>query len=37
MQNEVTQNNIYGNGKSGEKMADILANIELRYHKTIMY
>ncbi|MCK0109032.1 UDP-N-acetylglucosamine 2-epimerase [Flavobacteriaceae bacterium S0825] len=36
-QNEVTQNNIYGNGKSGEKMADILANIELRYHKTIMY
>jgi len=36
-QNEVNQNNIYGNGKSGEKMADILANIELRYHKTIMY
>jgi len=37
MQNEVTQNNIYGSGNSGEKMADILANIELRYHKTIMY
>ncbi|WP_338359648.1 UDP-N-acetylglucosamine 2-epimerase, partial [Yeosuana marina] len=35
--NEVTQSNIYGNGKSGEKMADILANIELRYHKTIAY
>jgi UDP-hydrolysing UDP-N-acetyl-D-glucosamine 2-epimerase len=37
MQNEVTQNNIYGSGNSGEKMADILANVELRYHKTIMY
>ena len=37
MQNEVTQNNIYGSGNSGEKMADILANIDLRYHKTIMY
>ena len=37
MKNEVTQNNIYGSGNSGEKMADILANIELRYHKSIMY
>ncbi|NNE32706.1 MAG: UDP-N-acetylglucosamine 2-epimerase (hydrolyzing) [Winogradskyella sp.] len=37
MQNKVTQNNIYGGGNSGEKMADILANIELKYHKTIMY
>lgn len=37
MQNEITQNNIYGSGNSGEKMADILANIELRFHKTIMY
>lgn len=28
---------IYGNGNSGKKIADILATIELRFHKTIMY
>lgn len=37
MQNKITQNNIYGSGNSGENMANILANIELRFHKTIMY
>ncbi len=37
MQNGVTRSNIYGSGNSGEKMAEILANIHLRYHKTIMY
>lgn len=28
---------IYGDGNSGKKIADILATIELRFHKTIMY
>ncbi|TXE05846.1 UDP-N-acetylglucosamine 2-epimerase (hydrolyzing) [Gelidibacter salicanalis] len=28
---------IYGNGNSGKKIADILATVELRFHKTIMY
>ncbi|QNJ96700.1 UDP-N-acetylglucosamine 2-epimerase [Constantimarinum furrinae] len=28
---------IYGAGKSGKKIADIIANIELRFHKTITY
>ncbi|MCK0180172.1 UDP-N-acetylglucosamine 2-epimerase [Flavobacteriaceae bacterium S0862] len=28
---------IYGDGNSGEKIADILAEIELRFHKTISY
>jgi len=28
---------IYGNGKSGEKIANELAKIELNFHKTIMY
>lgn len=28
---------IYGNGDSGKKIADILADIELRFHKTITY
>jgi len=32
-----TQNNLYGNGSSGDKIADILAEIELRFHKTITY
>lgn len=36
-QNNITKSTIYGDGNSGEKMADILANIELRYHKTITY
>lgn len=37
MKNSITNDTIYGNGKSGKKMADILADIELRYHKTIIY
>jgi UDP-N-acetylglucosamine 2-epimerase len=28
---------VYGNGDSGKKIADILADIELRFHKTITY
>jgi len=32
-----TQNTLYGNGSSGGKIADILAEIELRFHKTITY
>lgn len=28
---------IYGDGKSGQKIADVLAQIELNFHKTIMY
>ncbi|MCW5519170.1 UDP-N-acetylglucosamine 2-epimerase (hydrolyzing) [Aureitalea sp. L0-47] len=31
------KSNVYGNGDSGKKIADILANIELRFHKTISY
>jgi UDP-hydrolysing UDP-N-acetyl-D-glucosamine 2-epimerase len=37
MKNSITNDTIYGNGKSGKKMADILADIELRFHKTIIY
>lgn len=29
--------NIYGKGNSGEKIADILANVKLSFHKTIEY
>ena len=28
---------IYGNGKSGEKIAELLAKLPLQFHKTIMY
>ena len=28
---------IYGNGFAGQKIADILATIDLTYHKTITY
>ncbi|MEZ4856621.1 MAG: UDP-N-acetylglucosamine 2-epimerase [Gelidibacter sp.] len=28
---------IYGDGDSGKKIADILATVDLRFHKTIMY
>lgn len=28
---------VYGEGDSGRKIADILANVELRFHKTITY
>ncbi|QTE23047.1 UDP-N-acetylglucosamine 2-epimerase [Polaribacter cellanae] len=33
----ITSENIYGDGKSGDRIADILANTELSFHKTIMY
>lgn len=29
--------NVYGGGDAGKKIADILATIDLRFHKTIMY
>lgn len=32
-----TKSTVYGNGNSGKKIADILATIELRFHKTITY
>ncbi len=32
-----TKSSVYGGGESGKKIADILATIELRYHKTITY
>ncbi|WP_406684224.1 UDP-N-acetylglucosamine 2-epimerase [Seonamhaeicola sp. MEBiC1930] len=35
--NPMSQSDIYGNGKSGNLMAEILANVDLRFHKTIMY
>jgi len=31
------KSSIYGNGDSGKKISDILAKIELRFHKTITY
>ncbi|MEM7086963.1 MAG: UDP-N-acetylglucosamine 2-epimerase [Bacteroidota bacterium] len=31
------KSSIYGDGNSGKKIADILAEIELRFHKTITY
>jgi len=31
------RSNIYGEGNSGEKIANILAEIDLRFHKTISY
>lgn len=31
------QSNIYGSGNSGKKIADILATVKLRFHKTITY
>ncbi|MBX2826877.1 MAG: UDP-N-acetylglucosamine 2-epimerase (hydrolyzing), partial [Flavobacteriaceae bacterium] len=32
-----TASTIYGEGDSGKKIADILAEIKLRFHKTISY
>ena len=32
-----TKSNVYGNGDSGKKIADILSTIKLRFHKTITY
>jgi UDP-N-acetylglucosamine 2-epimerase len=29
--------NIYGNGDAGKKIAEVLANVELKFHKTISY
>ncbi|OAB75737.1 UDP-N-acetylglucosamine 2-epimerase [Cochleicola gelatinilyticus] len=31
------KSSIYGNGDSGKKIAEILASVELRFHKTITY
>jgi len=33
----IQQSAMYGDGNSGEKIADILAEIKLRFHKTISY
>lgn len=33
----ISNDTIYGDGNSGEKIADILAGIKLRFHKTISY
>ncbi|WP_341214777.1 UDP-N-acetylglucosamine 2-epimerase [uncultured Wocania sp.] len=32
-----TKSNVYGNGDSGKKIAEVLANTYLHFHKTIMY
>ncbi|NIJ45433.1 UDP-hydrolysing UDP-N-acetyl-D-glucosamine 2-epimerase [Wenyingzhuangia heitensis] len=34
---DIASENIYGDGQSGDRIADILANTELSFHKTIMY
>ena len=34
---ELSVDEIYGSGDSGERIADILAKIKLRFHKTITY
>ena len=34
---ELASEDMFGNGKAGEKMANILATIPLHYHKTISY
>lgn len=34
---EISSSTIYGDGKSGEKIADILAKVSLTFHKTIVY
>jgi UDP-hydrolysing UDP-N-acetyl-D-glucosamine 2-epimerase len=36
-QNTYRSSNLYGNGDSGKKIADILARIKLKFHKTITY
>ena len=33
----IVSSTIYGNGNSGEKIATIIANTQLDFHKTIMY
>tara|TARA_R110002050_G_scaffold74772_4_gene160159 strand:+ start:62328 stop:63488 length:1161 start_codon:yes stop_codon:yes gene_type:complete len=37
LENKITNDSIYGKGDAGEKIAKILAGIELRFHKTISY
>lgn len=34
---ERTRDLIYGDGKAGEKIADVLSTVKLRFHKTITY
>ena len=35
--NYIKSEHIYGDGNSGEKIADVLAKVELKFHKTISY
>ena len=35
--NSIVQETIYGNGNSGKLIADIIANTQLNFHKTIFY
>ncbi|WP_445736622.1 UDP-N-acetylglucosamine 2-epimerase [Mariniflexile sp.] len=37
LKGSITNDTIYGDGNSGKKIAQILADIELRFHKTISY
>ncbi|MEC3907345.1 UDP-N-acetylglucosamine 2-epimerase [Tamlana sp. 2201CG12-4] len=37
LENHMTSDSIYGEGNSGESIANILAEVELRFHKTISY
>jgi len=32
-----TSTNIYGNGEAGKKIAEVLTQVELKFHKTIVY
>jgi len=34
---EVPTSNVYGDGNSGKQIADKLADVPLRFHKTIHY
>ena len=35
--NSIKEEQIYGDGKSGQRIADILANLDFTFHKTITY
>jgi UDP-N-acetylglucosamine 2-epimerase len=37
MSQNYKSSSIYGDGNSGEKIADILAKVKLKFHKTITY
>lgn len=37
MQNSFDSSSLYGEGKSGERIAELLAQVELKFHKTITY